>query len=92
MTKGNVGNDGEDRDTWSLRDLAHTLVGPSARVVNVVGPEGSRAIDAAAWNDAARTPILHTTRRGTLKYRWADKDGRWSDAEVKDVSRVDIEP
>ena len=92
MTKGNIGNDGEDRDTWSLRELAHVLVGPKARVVSVVGPEETKSIDAAAWADASRTPIVHTTRRGTLKFRWADKDGKWSDAEVEDVTRLDIEP
>jgi hypothetical protein len=89
---GSVGNDGEDRDTWSVRDLAHTLVGPRARVVAIVGPDETRTIDRAAWDDPARTPILHSTRRGTLKFRWADKAGKWSEAEVKDVSRLAIEP
>ncbi|HEY8072511.1 MAG TPA: hypothetical protein VIF62_00330 [Labilithrix sp.] len=92
LTKGNVGNDGEDRDTWSLRDLAHALVGPNARVVSVTGPEETKTIDAAAWSDASRTPIVHTTRRGTLKFRWADKDGKWGGADVKDVSRLEIQP
>ena len=30
-------NGGESRDVWSLRELAHTLVGPNARVVSVTG-------------------------------------------------------
>ena len=86
-----VGTDGEGRDVWSLRDLARTLVGPTAHVVAIVGPKETRRLDAAAWSDAARTPILHTTRRGTLKFRWADKDGKWDAAEVVDVSRIEIE-
>ena len=87
-----VGTDGADREMWSLRELAHTLVGPTARVVAVIGPRETRRVDAAAWADATRTPILHTTRRGTLKFRWADKDGKWADVEVVDVSRLEIEP
>jgi hypothetical protein len=88
---GSVGNDGEDRDTWSLRELAHTLVGPNARVVAVIGDETSK-IDRAAWDDASKTPIIHTTRRGTFKFRWADKAGKWGDADVRDVTRIEIEP
>jgi hypothetical protein len=86
------GNDGEARDVWSLRELTHTLVGPTARVISVTGDDGARAIDRAAWDDATRTPLLHTTRRGTLKFRWADADGKWGESEVKDVVRVEIAP
>jgi hypothetical protein len=81
--------DGEARDTWSLRELVHTAVGPSARVVAVIGDK-RKEIDAAAWADADRTPIVHRTRRGWLKFRWADKTGAWSEAEVKDVSGLEI--
>ncbi len=87
---GAVANDGEDRDTWSLRELAHALVGPEARVVRVVG-EDTRSIDRAAWDDPAHVPVLHTTRRGTLKFRWTDAAGKWGDTAVKDVSRLEIE-
>ncbi len=86
------GTDGEARDVWSLRELAHQLVGPSARVTAVTGEDGTKAIDAAAWSDATRTPLLHTTRRGTLKYRWADASGKWGETEVKEVSRLEIAP
>jgi len=84
------GHDGEARDVWSLRDLAHQLVGPTARVTIVSGDGSTRAIDPAAWSDASRTPLLHTTRRGTLKFRWADAAGAWSEAEVKDVTRLEL--
>ena len=81
--------DGEARDVWSLRELAHTLVGPTARVTAVTG-DGTRTIDRAAWDDASHTPLLHTTRRGTLKFRWADAAGAWGETEVKDVTRIEI--
>ncbi len=84
-----VNNGGESRDVWSLRELAHTLVGANARVVAVPG-DIPKPIDAAAWADATRTPIVHTTRRGTLKFRWADKDGTWLDTEVKDVTTLEL--
>ena len=82
-------SDGEAREVWSLRELAHTLVGPTARVTAITG-DGSKAIDRAAWDDTAREPLLHTTRRGTLKFRWADAAGKWGDTEVKDVTRIEI--
>ena len=81
--------DGEARDTWSLRELVHSAVGPNARVVAVIGDQ-RKEIDAAAWADADRTPIVHRTRRGWLKFRWADKSGAWGEADVKDVSGLEI--
>ncbi len=87
--KNDKASDGEAREVWSLRELAHTLVGPTARVTAITG-DGSKTIDRAAWDDAAREPLLHTTRRGTLKFRWADAAGKWGDTEVKDVTRIEI--
>jgi len=81
---------GDARDVWSLRDVVHTLVGPTARVVAVTGVDGTTAIPDDAWADDARTPILHTTRRGTLKFRWASADGTWQEAAVKDVTKLAI--
>jgi hypothetical protein len=91
-TLGTKNNEGENRDTWSLRELAHVLVGPTARVVAVVGPDETKTVDKAAWDDPKRTPVLHTTRRGTLKYRWADAKGEWGDTEVRDVARIELVP
>jgi hypothetical protein len=82
--------DGEARDTWSLRELVQKNLGPTARVTAVEGADGKKPIAEADWNDAARTPILHTTRRGTLKFRWADKDGKWGETEVKDVVGLEL--
>jgi hypothetical protein len=83
-------SDGESRDTWSLRELAQRNAGPTARVVAVISADEKQAIDPAAWNDPTRTPILHTTRRGTLKFRWADKDGRWGETLVRDVTGLEL--
>lgn len=83
-------SDGEARDTWSLRELARHNAGPGARVVAVIGAGAKRSIEPAAWDDPAHTPILHATRRGTLKFRWADKDGHWGEAIVKDVTGLEI--
>ncbi|HET7503472.1 MAG TPA: hypothetical protein VFK02_20765 [Kofleriaceae bacterium] len=77
---------------WSLRELTHALVGPAARVTSITGADGTRMLDRATWDDPSRTPLLHTTRRGTLKFRWADASGTWGESEVKDVTRVEIAP
>jgi hypothetical protein len=80
---------GQPRDTWSLRDLVHALVGPDARVVAVVGAT-RQAITAEAWADASRTPIVHRTGRGGLKFRWADASGAWDEASVNDLVAIEI--
>jgi len=81
---------GEARDVWSLRDLVRAKLGPTARVVTVTGGEGTKPVDAAAWSDAAQTPVLHTTRRGTLKFRFEDADGKWGPSLVSDVRAIEI--
>jgi hypothetical protein len=86
------GTDGEARDVWSLRELVHQLAGPTARVTSVTGDGATKTIEPAAWDNAARTPLLHTTRRGTLKFRWADADGKWGESEIKDVVRIELAP
>ena len=85
-----VNNSGEARDAWSLRELVRANVGPTARVVSVIGADGAQPIDEAAWNNAEQTPVLHATRRGSFKFRWADKAGTWGEAEVKDVTAIEI--
>jgi hypothetical protein len=86
------GTDGDMRDVWDLHDLVHVLVGSNARVVSVTGEGGSKPFDRAAWDDTTKTPVLHTTRRGTLKWTWADAGGKWGETEVKDVTQLVIEP
>ena len=80
--------DGEARDTWSLRELVKTI-GATAHVTTVIGDK-RQPIDAAAWADPTKTPIIHRTRRGGLKFRWADSKGKWGEASVKDVTGLEI--
>lgn len=82
-------NDGEARDTWSLRELVHETVGVTARVTMVIG-DTKQAIDAAGWADPTKTPIVHRTRRGGLKFRWADATGTWEQTGVKGVTGLEI--
>jgi hypothetical protein len=75
---------------WSLRELATDLVGSNARIVSITG-ESTHPLAAAAWTDASRVPIVHSTRRGSLKFRWADPDGKWREDEViKDIAKLEI--
>jgi hypothetical protein len=83
-------NAGEARDTWNLRELVTANAGPKARVVAVIGAGGTKPIDPAAWASAEQTPIIHSTRRGALKFRWADKTGAWGETVVKDVTAIEI--
>ena len=62
---------------------------PNARVVTV-GGEGRVPIYATAWADDASVPIIHRTKSGWLKFRWADKDGKWGDTVVKDVTELEV--
>ena len=83
-------SDGEARDTWSLRELVHRNVGPTARVIAVTSSAGKQPIDAGAWDDASKIPILHTTKRGALKFRWADPGGKWGETVLKDVTGLEV--
>jgi hypothetical protein len=85
-----LGSDGNARDVWSMRDLATQLVGSNAHVVAVTGEGGTKAMGSADWMDSSKTPVLHTTRRGTLKFTWADGQGNWGETVVKDVTRIEI--
>jgi hypothetical protein len=83
----------DDRDAWSLRDLAASLVGPKARVVAVSGDGERVEIKKAEWTDAKRIPILRVGGGGTrIKLRWVDAAGKMGDAVVKNVQRIDVEP
>ena len=89
-TGNDKASDGESRDVWSLRQLVRTLVAPTARVTSVTGDGGASPIEPGAWTDTSHEPVLHTTRRGTLKFRWADATGAWCESEVRDVTRIDV--
>lgn len=81
---------GEARAVWSVRALATEMAGPGARVVSVSSDESTMAITPEQWADAEQTPILHSTRRGTFKFRWAKKSGEWLGDAVRDVTRLEI--
>jgi len=68
--------DGEGkRQAWPLAQLLAELVGADAVLLAVVGKRGrSVKIDAAAWADAGRIPLLRLNRDGELKLLWADAD------------------
>ncbi len=83
-------SDGEARDTWSVRELVHHHFGATARAITVIGSDGRQAIAPPEWEDSKRTPILHTTRKGSLKFRWADETGKWGETVMKDVSGLEI--
>lgn len=89
--RAGTNNSGESRDTWSLRELVHEMVGANARVFAVIG-KTNETISPEAWADASRTPILHRTRRGGLKFRWTDASGKWDEAKVSDVIALEIVP
>ncbi len=83
---------GADRDAWSLRDLAHVLVGPGSRIVAVIGDGQRKAISAEEWQDASRQPLVRIGSGGRkFKFRWIERDGKLGEAELKDVQAVEAE-
>jgi hypothetical protein len=86
-----VPSDGEGhRTAWSLRDLAHDLVGDEARVVAVVGEHDERyTVRPDDWEDASRIPILRLNRRGHVKFEWVNRDLSPAEAErLREVTSV----
>jgi hypothetical protein len=61
----------EQRDAWSVRDLAKELLEEGVEVVEVVGDGGRRVpVTRAMWRDPARVPVLRVTHRGLVKFQW----------------------
>jgi hypothetical protein len=81
----------EAPQVWSLRDVVKAQLGPKARVTAVISADGKQAIDEATWKDATTLPILHTTRRGSLNFRWQDAHGVWGDVVTKDVTGLEVQ-
>jgi hypothetical protein len=84
--------DGADKDVWSLREVAHQLVGPRARITGALDGDGTHAkIDPKDWADAKKTPVLRINRRGMYKIQWVDKDGHVTgDDDVRDVRSIEV--
>jgi len=76
---------------WSLREVVKAQLGPKARVTAVISADGKQAIDEGMWKDASTVPILHTTRRGSLNFRWEDAHGVWGDVVTKDVTGLEVQ-
>ncbi|HEY8086681.1 MAG TPA: hypothetical protein VIF09_02520 [Polyangiaceae bacterium] len=89
-----IHSDGSEKDAWSLRDIAHQLVGPKARVLGAVDGGGTKArIAGKDWADAKKTPVLRINRRGMYKIEWVDKDGNMTnDDDVRDVKTIEVSP
>jgi hypothetical protein len=82
---------GEDRLAWPLRELTRSLVGGSARVVNLVNDDEEKvAIAPSEWNDPSRTLVMRPSHRGGYKVQWMDAHGSSGDALLKSVRRLDI--
>jgi hypothetical protein len=84
--------DGADKDVWSLREVAHQLVGPHARITGALDGDGTHArIDPRDWADAKKTPVLRINRRGMYKIQWVDKNGDVTgDDDVRDVRTLEV--
>ena len=81
---------GESREVWPLQAIVHKLVGPKARIV-ALDADGDRVdVDPAAWNDPARTLVLHLSRRGEYKAHWVAR-GVADDALLKGVDKIEIQ-
>jgi hypothetical protein len=72
---------GAERDIWSLRDLAHALVGPKARVVAVVGEGGKRL----PVETKDKLPLLKLNRGNSWKVLFHPEG-----EELKGITRVEI--
>jgi hypothetical protein len=80
---------GETRQVWPLQTIVHKLVGPKARIV-ALDADGDRVdVDAKAWNDPARTLVLHLSRRGEYKAHWVS-GGVADEALIKGVRKIEI--
>ena len=69
--------EGKLRLAWPVRELVRVLGGDGARLAGVLAVDGrTLRIPEAQWMDEARVPWLRLNRRGSLKYYWADREGR----------------
>ncbi len=85
------GDQGDRRVVWSLRDVVAMVAGPTARPTEVIGEGDPVPVNAAAWNDAAQTPILRVNRRGLIKLQWIGHGGKVADdGEVRGVRALRV--
>jgi hypothetical protein len=78
---------------YALKEALGTLVAPGARVVAVHLGDGSTvSVDAKAWTDATRSPVVWQNRRGLFKLGWLDDKGQAmpTNMELRDVRALDV--
>jgi hypothetical protein len=80
---------GDERKGWVVKALARSLLGDKARVVALDTDDDRVTIDEKAWNDPARTLVLHLSHRGEYKAHWV-QGGVADDALVKGVRRIEV--
>ena len=74
-----VGDSGNKKTLWNVRDLVHASAGESAVLIAVSGEE-TVEVSAEQWANMSVRPILQLNRRGQLKFQWQDAEGK-GDAE-----------
>ena len=86
-----VNKNGESREGWWLKDLAQKFVGPSARVVSIVGASGEKLdVEQKDWQDSSKFLVLKVSHKGDYKIHWATRDGSADDAVLKGVKEIDL--
>ncbi len=87
-----LGDDGEKRPAWSLRNLAQIIVGPKGPLVRVHSNDNQVATIAKAdWDNTDKTPVLRVNRRGILKFQWIGENGTpTGDRQIRAVTRIDL--
>lgn len=68
-----MGDSGNERTRWNLRDLVKAAGGEKASLTKVVG-DGEAEISAEQWANAKLRPVLQENRRGELKFHWLDSE------------------
>ncbi|MCP4447915.1 MAG: hypothetical protein GY811_21645 [Myxococcales bacterium] len=66
-----LGDSGNKKTQWNVRDLVAASVGESAVLIAVEGDE-SVAVTSAQWSDMRIRPVLQLNRRGQLKFQWQE--------------------
>jgi len=69
-----VGDSGNSKTVWNVRDIVSATAGEKAVLVEVQG-EDTVTIDATMWANTALQPVLQMNRRGQLKYEWTQGAG-----------------
>ncbi len=80
------------QEAWDLRALVRLAGGADARLIRVAGETGEPiAIQADAWADATRMPVVRLNRRDQWKFHWSLADGGRTDGpELRGVTTLEI--